>query len=100
MDGATFDVGADFDITATATDDVAVASVDLYVNGAFQQSDSGEPYSWGVTNIPAGTYEIYVVAKDLAGNETMSDVVTIGVGEAPPTTTSGSGGDSGGDSGG
>ena len=98
-DGATFEVGADFEVTATASDDVAVASVDLYVDGQFQQSDNSAPYSWSVVNIPAGTYEFYAVAKDLAGNEAMSDVVTIGVGEAPPTTTSGSGGDAGGDGG-
>ncbi len=98
-DGATFEVGADFEVTATASDDVAIASVDLYVDGQFQQSDNSDPYGWSVVNVPAGTYEFYAVARDLAGNETVSDVVTIGVGEPSPTTTSGSGGDSSGDGG-
>ena len=78
----------------------------VFIDGAFVQGDGSEPYDWGVTNIPEGQYEIYVVASDLSGNETMSNVVNIGVGGAPattsgsdsdsttdPTTTSGSGTD-------
>ncbi len=102
MDGQEFEVGADFDITAEAMDDQSVQEVELFVNGDASGKDGGAPYGWGIKGIPEGTYEIYVIARDLAGNEAMSDVVTIGVGAAPPATTGGSssGGGSGGGTGG
>ncbi len=100
-DGAVFEPGADFDITAQAEDDQGIDALDLYVDGAFVQSDGSAPYGWGVENIPEGTYELYVVARDLSGNETTSDVVTIVVGDAAPPDGGGSGGgDAGGGSGG
>ncbi|RMG97566.1 MAG: hypothetical protein D6705_08390 [Deltaproteobacteria bacterium] len=95
-DGASFEVGASFDIVADASDDQAVDVVELYVDGAYQGADGSAPYGWGVENIPAGTYEFQVVARDLAGNEATSDVVTIYVGQAPPPD----GGDGGADDGG
>ncbi len=97
-DGAVFEVGADFDIVAEASDDQGIDGVDLYVDGVFQQTDGQAPYGWGVENIPAGTYAIHAVARDLAGNEATSETITIYVGEAPPPDggDSGSGSDSGG----
>ena len=100
-DGAVFEPGVDFDITAQAEDDQGIDALDLYVDGAFIQSDGSAPYGWGVENIPEGTYELYVVARDLSGNEATSDLVTIVVGDAAPPDGGGSGGgDTGGGSGG
>jgi hypothetical protein len=91
MDGDTFEPGADFDITADASDDTRVVGVELLVDGASQNTDSEAPYSWTVTGIPAGIYELQAVASDVAGNSTASSTVTITVGESPDTTGTGGG---------
>ncbi|GEM_PF-538259 len=87
-DGETFDVGTDFDITVSASDDTQVKEIQLFYNGTYYKKDIDEPYGWGVVNITAGTYEFYVKAIDLAGNEGSSNTVTITVGVAPSSTTS------------
>jgi hypothetical protein len=97
-DGAVFEPGSDFVITVDAGDDVAVASVQLYNNGAPLESDSSAPYGWPVSMIPEGTYELHVIARDTAENETMSNIVTITVGDAPPQGETEGGSDSDGDS--
>ncbi|RMG98636.1 MAG: PEP-CTERM sorting domain-containing protein [Deltaproteobacteria bacterium] len=97
-DGAMYEAGASFQITADASDDVGVQQVDLYVDGSFSQSDGTAPYGWNVENIPAGTYTFYAVARDLSGNEAQSNEVTIEVTEAGGSGGDPSGGDpSGGD---
>ncbi len=99
-DGEVFLPGAEFDITVQVNDDVQVANVTLFVDGAAQGSDASAPFGpWPVSNIPEGSYEFYIEATDTAGNVTMSSVVSIDVtpdGAPPPPP----GGDSGGDSGG
>lgn len=82
-DGATFDPGANFTITAEAHDDTALETVLLYNNGQPLQETKNPPYDWEVTNIPEGVYELYVEAVDLSGNAAMSNVVTIIVGDPP-----------------
>jgi MYXO-CTERM domain-containing protein len=82
-DGAVFEPGSDFEITVTATDDVSIAFVQLYNNGAALESDGSVPYGWNVSAIPEGTYELHVIARDTAENESMSNIVTITVGDAP-----------------
>jgi MYXO-CTERM domain-containing protein len=99
-DGAVFEPGSDFVISVEASDDVSVASVQLYNNGAALESDASAPYGWPVSAIPEGTYELHVIARDTAENETMSNIVTITVGDAPPQgeTEGGSSSDSDSDS--
>lgn len=104
-DGDVFSPGAEFDITVNVSDDVQVASVTLFVDGSPEGVDASAPFGpWPVSNIPEGVYEFYIEATDVAGNTTMSSVVTIHVtpdGEPPPPPSSDDGGDSaGGDSGG
>jgi len=95
-DGQVFPVFADFALTTEASDDVGVASVELYTDGVFNSADSSEPYAWNIENIPEGEYSFYVVAVDAAGNETMSNTVSIVVTDSQePTTGNGSGADSG-----
>ncbi len=93
-DGDVFAPGDSFDITVNVTDDTEVRSVSLYVDGALHDTDDSAPYGpWPVSNIPEGTYELYVEADDPAGNITTSQVVTFHVtpdGGPPP-------GDEGGD---
>ncbi len=104
MDGDVFDPGSSFDITVEVNDDVQVTNVTLYVNGAAEGNDGSAPFGpWPVSDIPENVYEFYIEATDVAGNSTMSSVVTINVsadGEPPPDPSGGdpSGGDpSGGD---
>ncbi|MEZ4383788.1 MAG: Ig-like domain-containing protein [Nannocystaceae bacterium] len=98
--GDTFEAGASFDIQVSASDDVGVSSVELYVDGAPSGNpDASEPYAWPVTKIQEGTYTLSAIAKDNANNETTSATVTIMVvpvdgGTTGGTTTGGSTGDS------
>jgi hypothetical protein len=90
-DGAMFNAGAGFTITATATDDVAVGVVDLFSNGEFLQSDNTDPFSWDVQGIPAGNYCFTATARDLADNTADSNQVCVTVvegGDPPESTTS------------
>src|SRR5690606_14824245 len=67
-DGDVFEPGAEFDITVNVADDVQVASVTLFVDGAASGMDSSAPFGpWPVSNIPEGTYELYIEAIDTAG---------------------------------
>jgi MYXO-CTERM domain-containing protein len=95
LDGDTFEAGADFDVMVDALDDTGIEAVQLFNNGMALQDDASEPYGWGVTNIPEGEYTLHVVATDYAGNETMSNMVTIYVGIDPPPTADGGSGDGG-----
>jgi thermitase len=75
-DGAVLSGNARID--AAATDDVAVARVDFYANGALIGSSSSAPYSlrWNTRQHSDGQYTIKVVALDTSGN---SGYATIGV---------------------
>ncbi|MCH9688687.1 MAG: hypothetical protein K0V04_45065, partial [Deltaproteobacteria bacterium] len=101
-DGDTFPTGSDFTITVDASDDAGIEQVVLYSNGSDQGSDNSDPYGWDVTGIPEGSYELYVVAIDTAGNETSSASVSISVGDdlPPPSGDDGGNGDGGNDDGG
>jgi MYXO-CTERM domain-containing protein len=77
--GSMFDAGAGFTITASASDNVAVETVELFNNGSFLQEDNTDPYSWDVQSIPAGNYCFKAVAHDLAGNvaESAENCITV-----------------------
>jgi MYXO-CTERM domain-containing protein len=100
-DGATFPTGSDFTLTVQADDDQGIEQITLFSNGNEQGTDPSAPYGWDVSNIPAGTYELYVVASDAAGNEAQSAPVTISVGDdLPPDSGDGGADDGGADDGG
>lgn len=85
-DGANYQAGDSFSIDIEASDDGSVAEVELFVDGVAEGTRTSAPWSFDVDGIPLGEYEFYVSAIDLAGNESMSNVVTISVtatGEAP-----------------
>jgi MYXO-CTERM domain-containing protein len=93
-DGDFFEEGASFQIQVVATDDNAVDYVELFNDGVSMGTDAQEPYGWSVSDIPMGTYELHVLAYDLAGNVGMSDSVTIWVGiEEPPEEEEDDGGE-------
>jgi hypothetical protein len=82
VDGATFEDGAAFAIEVDASDEVGVVQVELFVDGASMAVDATAPWGWPVDGIPAGQYEFYAQATDLAGNASVSNVVVIDVAPA------------------
>jgi hypothetical protein len=63
-------------VTATASDDVGVSKVELYVNGVLTGTSTTAPYNftWSVGGKPRGTYRLQVNAYDGAGNAGTSSV--------------------------
>ncbi|MBI3486368.1 hypothetical protein HY025_05530 [Candidatus Daviesbacteria bacterium] len=74
-------------ITATATDNIAIAHVDFYIDGALLSSDKNPDsgtnnYSafWGSGTLPQGSiHTIYAIAYDTAAtpNQTTSQTITV-----------------------
>ena len=66
-------------INASASDNVAVASVRFYVNGVLAVTNTEAPYlfSWENSALQAGSYSIMAEAVDAAGNVGKSSVVTL-----------------------
>ena len=79
-------------VTANATDNVGVARVDFYVNGAFAGSSGAAPYqyAWNTAALANGPATLYVRAFDAAGNAAQSAAVAVTVANvvAPPPDTS------------
>ena len=71
-------------VTATATDDTAVTSVDLLVDGGVVGSSTTAPYSFSWSATSVGGHTLQVQARDAAGNVGTSAPITVTV---PPDTT-------------
>ena len=74
-------------VTATASDNVGVASVQFRVNGANLGSpDTAAPYTaaWNTSLATNGIYTLTAVARDAAGNERVSTGVAVTVSNASP----------------
>ncbi|MGH9867894.1 MAG: beta strand repeat-containing protein [Candidatus Polarisedimenticolia bacterium] len=72
-------------VSATATDNVAVAGVQFRVDGSnLGSEDTSSPYtvSWNTTTVSGGTHTLTAVARDAAGNTTTSASVTVTVNNA------------------
>jgi len=76
-------------VTATATDNIGVTRVDLWIDGAFAQSATAAPYtfSWDSRTVANGDHTIEAFAFDGAGNSGSSGPLTITV--ANPVSVSG-----------
>jgi len=77
-------------LTASATDDVAVASVQFQLDGAnLGTLDVAAPYafSWDTTKSSNGTHTLKAIAKDGVGNTGTSAAVTVSVNNSTPDTT-------------
>ena len=79
-------------VSANATDNVGVARVDFYVNGALAGSDTAAPYqyAWNTTGLANGAATLYARAFDAAGNSAQSAAVSVTVANVvapPPDTT-------------
>jgi hypothetical protein len=87
--------GASVTVTASASDNVGIASVQFKLDGAnLGAADTTSPYSiaWNTTTAASGTHTLTAVATDAAGNTTTSAPVTVTVSNAtgggdttPPT---------------
>jgi PKD repeat protein len=86
--GAT--VSGTINVTANASDNVGVASVQFRLDGVDAgPPDTSAPYSiaWNTTGASDGTHTISAVARDAAGNQTTSSPVSVTVSNAPPADT-------------
>jgi hypothetical protein len=68
-------------MTATASDNIRVASVGFYVGGSLKCTDTISPYScaWQVPTSGNRTYQLQAKATDAAGNVGTSALVTVTV---------------------
>ncbi len=69
-------------ITADATDNIAVAGVSFFANGVLIGSeDTTAPYSvsWNTSSNPNGSYVLTAVARDSSGNQTTSSSRTVSI---------------------
>lgn len=66
-------------IAVNASDDVAVASVQLYIDGKLYGTDTSAPFSfsWNTKRVTAGTHQLQAKAVDAKGNVGVSTVVTV-----------------------
>jgi chitodextrinase len=86
--GAT--VSSTIAVTATAADNVGVASVQFQLDGAnLGGLDTATPYSasWNTTTATNGAHTLKAIAKDAAGNSTTSATVSVTVNNGPADTT-------------
>jgi hypothetical protein len=77
--GAT--VSGTVSVTASASDNVGVTSVQFYIDGSLAGTDTTSPYSysWDTTAVANGSHSIYSKAYDAAGNVGTSSTVTVTV---------------------
>ena len=68
-------------VTATASDNVGIASIKIFIDGAQVASGATSPlnYSWNTAGVNNGSHTIYSVASDAAGNTGNSTIVTVTV---------------------
>ena len=86
--GAT--VSGNTTVSASASDNVAVTSVEFYVDGVLASTDNVAPYSfsWNTTAVADGSYSLSSKAYDAAGNNGTSAPVSVTVDNSvPPDTT-------------
>jgi fibronectin type 3 domain-containing protein len=83
-------VSGTVNVTAVASDNVAVTGVQLLVDGAPLGAElTAAPYSraWETPALPNGSHVLTAVARDVAGNTATSASVTVTVNNLPPDTS-------------
>jgi hypothetical protein len=72
-------VSGNVTITTSATDNVGVVSVDLYVDNVLTATDTAAPFSfrWNTSHAGSGSHTLKAVAHDAAGNAGASALVTV-----------------------
>ncbi|HET8901551.1 MAG TPA: Ig-like domain-containing protein [Holophagaceae bacterium] len=76
-------------LAATATDNVGVAQVDFYLDGALAGTDAASPYSliYDSTKLANGTHTLVAKASDAAGNVGVSSTVSFSVSNGAGTAS-------------
>jgi thermitase len=76
-------------VGASASDNVGVVKVDLYVDGVFFVSDASSPYSfaWDTSTLPNGSHTLEAIAYDAANNSGTTSPIAVTVANTPPDTT-------------
>ena len=89
MNGSTVS-GSAVTVSANASDNVGVASVDFKLDGTTLFSDTTSPYAmiWNTTTATSAPHTLTALARNAAGNVTTSAVVNVTVNNASPPTTS------------
>jgi photosystem II stability/assembly factor-like uncharacterized protein len=82
-------VSGTINLTAAATDDVAVAGVQFLLNGEpLGPEDTSSPYEvpWDARSVPNGVQALAATARDVAGRLSTSSIVNVTVANAPAPT--------------
>mgnify|MGYP001609209025 FL=1 len=76
VNGAT--IGSSVTIKVSATDNVGVAKVEIYIDGTLKVTDTTSPYTykWNTRKVATGSHTITAKAYDAAGN-TASTIVSV-----------------------
>lgn len=83
--------GSSVPLTATASDNAAVAGVSFYIDGVLEGSeDTSSPYAitWDSTGVSSGSYTIYSVTRDTSSNYATSTSISVTVDNVSATTSS------------
>ncbi|HMC67753.1 MAG TPA: Ig-like domain-containing protein, partial [Mycobacteriales bacterium] len=75
-------------ISASAFDNIGVAGVRFFVDGGpIGVEDTSAPYTvaWNTASVADGSHTLTAVARDAAGNTTISAAVSVTVDKTPPT---------------
>ena len=83
--GAGFITGSIIPITANASDNGSVTSVEFFVDGVSIGIDNSSPYSANYTSM-LGSHNLTATATDNLGAQSTSSIITISVGNNPPPT--------------
>ena len=76
-------------VSVSASDNLGVSSVQLYVDGILRSTDSASPYTfaWDTTSVGNGSHSLMAKALDAGGNSGTSASLTINVQNAVTDTT-------------
>jgi hypothetical protein len=76
-------------VSVSASDDIGVGTVQLYVDGVLSSTDSASPYSfaWDTKTVGNGSHWLMTKAYDAAGNSSSSAAMTVNVQNAVTDTT-------------
>lgn len=76
-------------VASTATDNVGVTKVDLYVDGSLFATDTSSPYSffWDTTKVTNASHTLLAKAYDGTGNVGTSATITVTVNNVAPSPT-------------
>lgn len=70
-------VSSNVTVTTSASDNVGVVSVALYVDGVLNATDTSAPFSFKWSHVSSGSHTLRAVARDAAGNSGTSALVTV-----------------------